>query len=98
MITVYKEYEVEIKTVQEQLLLCVCVGGGGMKLWWGDGNLVGSQLGGIFLGGRNEQILGWFGEISLIPKYGKPCYYDFSVKNPRYWLFLSRDSADQRIL
>ena len=52
----------------------------------------------IFLGGRNEQILGWFGEISLIPKYGKPCYYDFSVKNPRYWLFLSRDSADQRIL
>ena len=29
MITVYKEYEVEIKTVQEQLLLCVCVGGGG---------------------------------------------------------------------
>ena len=40
--------------------------------------------GGIFLGGRNEQILGSFGEIPLIPMYGKPCYYDFSVKNPRY--------------
>ena len=39
---------------------------------------------GIFLGGRNEQILGSFGEIPLIPMYGKPCYYDFSVKNPRY--------------
>ena len=99
MITVYKEYEVEIKMVQEQLLFCVCVEGGEINLWWGNGNLVGSQLGGgIFLGGRNEQILGWFGEISLIPKYGKPCYHDFSVKYPRYWQFLSRDSADQRIL
>ena len=29
MITVYKEYEVEIKMVQEQLLFCVCVEGGG---------------------------------------------------------------------
>ena len=97
MITVYKDYEVEIKMVQEQW-----GGEGGINLWWGNRNLVGSQcqLGaeGIFLGGRNEQILGSFGEISLIPKYGKPCYYDFSVKNPRYWLFLSRDSSDQRIL
>ena len=78
----------------------MCGGGGEINLWWGNGNLVGGQLGegGIFLGGRNEQILGCFGEISLIPKYGKPCYYDFSVKNPRYWLFLSRDSADQRIM
>ena len=65
------------------------VGVGGINLWWGNRNLVGSQcqLGGgeeIFLGGRNEQILGSFGEIPLIPMYGKPCYYDFSVKNPRY--------------
>ena len=43
MITVYKEYEVEIKMVQEQLLFCVC-GGGGINLWWGNGNLVGGQL------------------------------------------------------
>ena len=79
-------------------IVLLCVGGGGINLWWGNRNLVGSQCqlgggrpgggggggGGIFLGGRNEQILGSFGEIPLIPMYGKPCYYDFSVKNPRY--------------
>ena len=45
MITVYKEYEVEIKMVQEQLLFCVCVEGGEINLWWGNGNLVEGQLG-----------------------------------------------------
>ena len=35
MITVYKEYEVEIKMVQEQLLFCVCVEGG--RLTFGGG-------------------------------------------------------------
>ena len=48
MITVYKEYEVEIKMVQEQLLLCVCVGGGGDETLVGEWKFSREPIGGDF--------------------------------------------------